>query len=88
MFGETLCTDHQSLCILVKLQEKLKELEEKVSRNSGSDNWGLERTRLRAVLEDKSLEVEQMKKEADMNADQMEHLRKEVMNFYVFLFYW
>ena len=36
---------------------------------------------LKSVLEGKSLEVEQMKKEADMNADQMEHLRKEVMNF-------
>jgi hypothetical protein len=33
-------------------------------------------------LEDKSLEMEQLKKEADMNADQMEHLRKEV-NIYV-----
>ena len=32
--------------------------------------------------------MEQMKKEADMNADQMEHFRKEVMNFYVFIFYW
>lgn len=71
-----------------KLQEKLKELEEKVSRNNGSDNWALERTLLKSVLEGKSLELEQMKKEADMNADQMEHLRKEVMNLQVFIFYW
>ncbi|PNF26593.1 hypothetical protein B7P43_G11349 [Cryptotermes secundus] len=59
------------------LQEKLKELEEKVLRSNSSDSWVLERTRLKSVLEDKCLEVEQLKKETDMNADQMEHLRKE-----------
>jgi len=65
-------------CCLVTLQEKLKELEEKVSRSNGSESWVLERTWLKSALEDKSSEMERLKKEADMTADQMEHLRKEV----------
>ncbi|XP_021938796.1 golgin subfamily B member 1 isoform X3 [Zootermopsis nevadensis] len=59
------------------LQDKLKELEEKVSRSNSNDSWVLERTRLKSALQGKSLEMEQMKKEADMTADQMEHFRRE-----------
>ncbi|KAJ4435370.1 hypothetical protein ANN_17984, partial [Periplaneta americana] len=59
------------------LQEKLKELEEKVSRSNGGDSWTLEKTRLKSILEDKTIEMDQMKKEAHMLSDQMEHIRKE-----------
>ena len=57
----------------------MKELEEKVSRSNGNDSWVLERTRLKASLEDKVIDMEQLKKEADMKSDQMEHMRKEVI---------
>ncbi|PSN34391.1 hypothetical protein C0J52_15173 [Blattella germanica] len=59
------------------LQEKVKELEEKMSRSNGSDSWMLEKTRLKSALQDKSIEMEQLKKESEMNAHQTEHLRKE-----------
>ena len=66
---------------LHNLQEKLKELEEKVSRSNGSESWVLEKTRLKSTLDDKIIEMEQLKKEAEMKADQMEHMRKEVITF-------
>ncbi|XP_067009109.2 uncharacterized protein [Anabrus simplex] len=57
-------------------QEKLKELEEKVTRN-GSDVWNSERNRLKASIEEKNHEIEQMKREADVLNDQADHMKKE-----------
>lgn len=62
----------------------MKELEEKVSRNNGSEAWNQERTRLKTIIDEKNSEIEQLQKEAHVLSDQMDHLRKEVRNtFYI-----
>lgn len=63
------------------IQEKLKELEEKVSRGGGGDTWNLEKKHLKSLVDQKTSEIEQLHKETAVLNDQIDHLRKDVSCF-------
>lgn len=55
----------------------MKELEEKVSR-SASDNWSLERNRLKSIIEEKNQLIEKIKKDNEGHMSHFDSIRKEV----------
>ncbi|KAK4872284.1 hypothetical protein RN001_016408 [Aquatica leii] len=57
------------------LEETIKTLEKNVQK--GTDSFGLERGRLKTLLEEKVSDLEQSKKENDVLSDQLEHIRRE-----------
>lgn len=59
------------------LDEQVKELKKKVSSASPSDSLLLERARLKASIEEKTNELEQVKREGAVLEDQIKYLRKE-----------
>ncbi|KAF5306044.1 hypothetical protein FQR65_LT00759 [Abscondita terminalis] len=59
----------------IYFQEKLKLLEK--SAQKGTDSFGLERGRLKTLIEEKASELEQSKKENDVLSDQLEYIRRE-----------
>lgn len=54
-------------------KEKVKDLEKKVFKDDNSNHSA----RLKSYLEEKQLELDQLKKEYDVIHDQMDYMRKE-----------
>lgn len=61
----------------LSLEEQLKEQKKKVASSNVNDSLALERTRMKAIVEEKSAEVEQLKRENEVLEDQLKNLRKE-----------
>nr|CAD7410889.1 unnamed protein product [Timema poppensis] len=59
------------------MQERAREMEEKVARSSGGEGWTAERNRLKSTLEEKTREVDNFRREIEMLNDQMDHIKKE-----------
>nr|CAD7445857.1 unnamed protein product [Timema bartmani] len=59
------------------MQERARELEEKVTRSVGGESWTAERNRLKSTLEEKTREVDNFRREIEMLNDQMDHIKKE-----------
>lgn len=66
------------------LQEKVKELEEKELRHSG-ENWYIERSRLKDIIEEKNQQLEKVKRDEEMHRNHIDNIRREVVYFYAVL---
>lgn len=68
---------------IFELQRKLTEAEHSGAKTTTS-RFELERSRLRAKLEDKESEFNKLTKQNEMNVDQLSSLRKEVSWFFLY----
>jgi len=55
----------------------MKELEEKELRHSG-ENWYIERSRLKDIIEEKNQQLEKIKRDEEMHRDHIDNIRREV----------
>ena len=62
-------------------QEKLKELEEKETRHS-TENWYIERSRLKDIIEEKNQQLEKVKREEETHRDHIDNIRREVRIYF------
>ncbi|XP_032785045.2 myosin-11 isoform X1 [Daphnia magna] len=58
------------------MQEKVKELEEKELRHSG-ENWYIERSRLKDIIEEKNQQLEKVKRDEEMHRNHIDNIRRE-----------
>ncbi|XP_059351454.1 trichohyalin-like isoform X3 [Daphnia carinata] len=58
------------------MQEKVKELEEKELRHSG-ENWYIERSRLKDIIDEKNQQLEKIKRDEEMHRDHIDNIRRE-----------
>ncbi|XP_046633192.1 trichohyalin-like isoform X2 [Daphnia pulicaria] len=58
------------------MQEKMKELEEKELRHSG-ENWYIERSRLKDIIEEKNQQLEKIKRDEELHRDHIDNIRRE-----------
>lgn len=61
---------------IAELTARVKDQTEKLAKGTSIE---LERARLKASLQDKTEELVQARKECDMQRDQLEYMRKEVI---------
>lgn len=62
------------------VQEKMKEFEEKELRHTG-ENWYIERSRLKDIIEEKNQQLEKIKRDEEMHRDHIDNIRREVSLF-------
>ena len=55
----------------------MKELEEKDLRQSG-ENWYKEKERLKTIIDEKTQQLEKLKKEEETHRDHIDNIRREV----------
>nr|CAH0112438.1 unnamed protein product [Daphnia galeata] len=58
------------------MQEKMKEFEEKELRHTG-ENWYIERSRLKDIIEEKNQQLEKTKRDEEMHRDHIDNIRRE-----------
>lgn len=61
----------------------MKELEEKELRHSG-ENWYIERSRLKDIIEEKNQQLEKIKRDEELHRDHIDNIRREVSFLYVY----
>lgn len=62
------------------IQEKVTGLEEKSNKiNGASDTWQLEKMRLIAISDEKTSQIDQLRKDNQAQLEQIDHMRKEVL---------
>ena len=55
----------------------MKEFEEKELRHTG-ENWYIERSRLKDIIEEKNQQLEKTKRDEEMHRDHIDNIRREV----------
>jgi transposase len=62
---------------MIFCKDRVKELEEKELHHS-SENWFIERSRLKDIIDEKNQQLEKMKRDADTHRDHIDSIRREV----------
>ena len=58
-------------------EDHVKELEEKELHHS-SENWFIERSRLKDIIDEKNQQMDKMKRDAETHRDHIDSIRREV----------
>ena len=58
-------------------QEKMKELEQKGQLQT-SETWNVERGRLKNIIEEKTQQIEKIKRDEEIHRDHIDNIRREV----------
>lgn len=69
------------MVVFHQFQEQMKEVLEKARRGNGNGNgetWQLERQKLMAICDEKSSELDQLKREGQGFREQVDLMRREV----------
>merc|ERR1712142_780615 len=61
----------------LNMQDELKDLEERLSKASNDINVSFEKKRLKDIIEDKNIQLEQMKRDEGTMTDQLSYYRRE-----------
>lgn len=56
----------------------MKELEEKELHHS-SENWFIERSRLKDIIDEKNQQIDKMKRDTETHRDHIDSIRREVI---------
>ncbi|XP_076031421.1 uncharacterized protein LOC143019563 isoform X3 [Oratosquilla oratoria] len=65
----------------LKMQERLQELDERVNKASGDSGWYAEKRRLINIADDRSMQIDVLKREMESVKDQCSYYRKEAEEY-------
>ncbi|CAL4063312.1 unnamed protein product [Meganyctiphanes norvegica] len=61
----------------LNMQDELKDLEERLSKASNDQNLSFEKKRLKDIIEDKNIQIDQLKRDEETMKDQLSYYRRD-----------